>query len=185
MGGTRRILFVLAVLASILIGLKFVLPRNPPSSPNPQPNNQQLITNFPSTFPTPLPTIIPTPKFSRISLDSQELSVETVSSPHEKAQGLSGRNEIGSDGLLFVTDPPQIVVFWMKDMRFSIDILWIKDGKVTGFIENAPVPTSGVEDSKLPTYSSKTPVDYVLELPAGYVKQYRIQAGSAFFSLSP
>lgn len=183
MGGTRKILFVLAVLASILFGLKFVLPRNPPSSPNAQPNNQQLITNFPSTSPTPLPSIVPTPKFSRISLDSQELSVETVSSPHEKAQGLSGRNGIGSDGMLFVTDPPQIVVFWMKDMRFPIDILWIKDGKVTGFIENAPVPTSGVEDSKLPTYSSKTPVDYILELPAGSVNHYAVHVGSTFIQV--
>lgn len=68
----------------------------------------------------------------------------------------------------------------MKDMRFPIDILWIKDGKVTGFIENAPAPTSGTEDSKLPTYSSKTPVDYVLELPAGYAKQYGIKIGSTF-----
>lgn len=117
-------------------------------------------------------------------LDSQELSVELAATSEEKAQGLSGRSGIGSDGMLFPMNPPHVAVFWMKDMRFPIDMLWIKGGKVTGFVENAQAPAPVTPDEKLPTYSSKTPVDYILEVPAGYVKQYGIHVGTTLSILS-
>ena len=46
--------------------------------------------------------------------------------PEARQQGLSGRAGLGeSEGMLFVFPKDGEYAFWMKDMRFSIDILWL------------------------------------------------------------
>ena len=173
---TKKLLFSLALAAGLLIGMKFVFRKDFPLAPH----DSTTYKLQPTTFLSPFPTVISSPKFSRILLDTQELSVEVASTSEEKVQGLSGRSGIGSDGMLFLMDTPQVAVFWMKDMHFPIDIVWIKDRKVIGFVEDTPAPASETPDAKLPTYSSKKLVDQVLELPAGYVKQHAVTVGSLF-----
>lgn len=180
MGSTKKILFVLAIVAGALVTLKFVWKPSP--SLTFQPSNLPAVS--PSVSPSVSP-IVSSPKFSRVAIDNQELSVELATTSEEKSQGLSGRTGIGSDGMLFVMNPSQIAVFWMKDMKFAIDIVWIKEGEVIGFVENAlpPAGGSGALDKQLPTYSSKTPIDYVLEVEAGYVKEHGIKVGTTFITL--
>lgn len=47
-------------------------------------------------------------------------------------KGLSGRKSLGQDeAMLFVFQSPGIYKFWMKDMNFPLDIIWLdKDRKV-------------------------------------------------------
>jgi len=59
----------------------------------------------------------------------------------------------------------------MKEMKFSIDIIWIDNGKVVGFVENAPLPT----DNEIPTFSSPSPVTHVLEVNAGFVNTHSLK----------
>ncbi len=105
-----------------------------------------------------------------------ELMVEVVISPESTQQGLSGRSEIGADGMLFVFPQKEIRHFWMPDMKFNIDIVWINDETVVGIRENVlkPMPLQKV----LPTYTSNQPVNVVLELPAFRAQELSIQPGS-------
>lgn len=79
--------------------------------------------------------------------------------------------------MLFVYSQPSIHQFWMKDMQFPIDIIWIDNGKVVGITDNVPPPDPNTTLNQLPTYSSPQPVSAVLEVNAGYAAMYNIMAG--------
>jgi len=102
-------------------------------------------------------------KTRTIVLEGKSYRVHIAKNPQERAQGLSGMNSLpeGEEGMLFVFKEPGIYGFWMKDMLFSIDIIWIDSTwQVIG-------KEKGVEPSTYPTifYPSK-PIQYVLEVPA-------------------
>lgn len=105
-------------------------------------------------------------KLRTIKFGNQELQVESVSSPEQITKGLGGRESIGSDGMLFVLPQREVAKFWMKDMRFELDFVWIDGNKVVGILPNI-FPQPGLPDSRLNVYSSGIPVTHVLELPSG------------------
>ena len=77
----------------------------------------------------------------------------------EKMKGLSGRGSLSSNtGMLFIFKDKDNYGFWMRDMKFPIDIIYINDNKVVDFVENAPAPTDGQSAATLPVYkpSQKT-----------------------------
>lgn len=73
----------------------------------------------------------------RIFIGNQELHVKIANDNEERALGLSGSKEIKDDqGMLFIFDNEQVVSFWMKDMNYPIDIIWInKDKQIIGLKE--------------------------------------------------
>ena len=79
--------------------------------------------------------------------------------------------------MLFVFSSPGIQNFWMKDMNFPIDIIWISGGKVAGFAQDAE-PQPGVPLWRLTIYTSPNNVDQVLEVPAGTVAKDGITIGA-------
>jgi len=103
------------------------------------------------------------------------LTIEVADSPQERMQGLSGRKSLAQDeGLIFLFEDPLVSSFWMKDMLFPIDIIWISgEGTVVGFEEE-------VDPSTFPkTFSPKEPVKYVLEVNSGWVRANNVQVGDA------
>ncbi len=90
-----------------------------------------------------------------------------------RARGLGGRERIaGDEGMLFVFPANGRYAFWMKDMRFSIDILWIaSDGAIVD-IEQSVRPES-YPHSFVPQRDAR----YVLELPAGYARVHKLAIG--------
>lgn len=105
-----------------------------------------------------------------IILDDQELKVEVVNQPDSRLQGLSNRQELGADGMLFVLDQRRVPYFWMKQMRFNLDIVWIVDDRVVDITweAKAPKPNDSLED--LPYYYPNQPVEMVLEVKAGQIE---------------
>lgn len=88
-------------------------------------------------------------------------------------QGLSGRASIGeNDAMLFVFDKSGFHSFWMKDMNFSIDIIWINEQKKIVHIEKEVSPESFPQ-----SYQSNTPAKYVLEVKAGMAEKNNFQVG--------
>jgi uncharacterized membrane protein (UPF0127 family) len=80
-------------------------------------------------------------------------------------------------GMIFLFDDQAPRSFWMKGMRFCLDIIWITDGQIVGAAENA-CPMPDVPDSDLPRYRSEVPVDVVLEVPAGWLAEHGYGAGT-------
>lgn len=113
-----------------------------------------------------------------VEINGRVIGVEIADSFEKQRQGLSDREELTQGtGMLFVWDNKQVRTFWMKNMYFPLDIIWITDGQVVNISENLP-PEGEVPKN---TYSSIFPVDYVLEVNAGFCQRYGIKVGDEVF----
>lgn len=113
-----------------------------------------------------------------LRIQGVKISVEVASNSAEKSKGLSGRKTLGkNEGMLFVFAKDTQPSFWMKDMNFSIDIIWINDGKIVQIDKNVPNPPPGTADSQLPLFSPNETIDYVLEVNAGFSEKNIFQVG--------
>ncbi len=87
-----------------------------------------------------------------------------MDTPALRAQGLSGRQGLPRGrGMLFVFDRAERHAFWMKDMHFDIDIIWITGGEIVDLV-HARAPSPGAPP---PTYTPDSAAEYVLEVVAG------------------
>ena len=112
-----------------------------------------------------------------VLLDDQRLVVEVADSPDTQTQGLSNRPSLPENtGMLFVFSDYRQRNFWMKEMQFPIDMIWISDTRVVGIEKNVPTPTS----SQLLIYTSPEAVNYVVEVNAGWADRHGISVGSSF-----
>jgi uncharacterized membrane protein (UPF0127 family) len=109
-------------------------------------------------------------KISKVVIGGREVSVRLAETKEERIRGLSGSNRLPKNtGMLFILDAPGTYGFWMKDMRYPIDIIWINEAfSVVSFAENA-----SPEDYPR-VYSPESDALYVLEVPAGFVKDASI-----------
>ena len=87
----------------------------------------------------------------------------------EQHQGLSDRPSLDRGaGMLFVYDSPRTRAFWMKNMHFPLDILWIgADCTLVDFSRDVPPPAPGTKNSDLERYRPSAEIQYVLEVNAG------------------
>lgn len=146
---------------------------SPPSFSTPSSSNQAApISGFLRRLKRLL--FSPGPQFTVGNSTVELIGVADTST--KRSQGLSGRAELGpNEGLLFTFDSPFIYTFWMKGMRFSLDFVWILKGRVVDLIENVPPPSSQYPLPRIVAPAS--PVDQVLEVPAGFIKKYGIKVG--------
>ena len=106
-------------------------------------------------------------------LDGFSVTAELAETDEERALGLMFRQEINPDqGMLFIFKEEGIYPFWMKNMKFSIDILWLDRGKRIIHIEENIPPCP---EEPCPTYSHQLPAAYVLELKAGSVAKNQLK----------
>ncbi len=110
-----------------------------------------------------------------VSFDTVDVPVEIAQTPTERARGLSGRLSLAEkNGMLFVFPRADIYRFWMPDMHFPLDILWIDNDRVVDIHKNV----SADFDPKNPKfYRSQKPALYVLEVNAGFADARHIQVG--------
>lgn len=108
-------------------------------------------------------------------IGGQWYRLEIASTPEAREQGLSGREQLCIHcGMLFVFPEPTEPLFWMKDMQFSLDVLWLLDDRVVAKQENLQYPS-------LETFGPGTVVTKALELPAGSAKDVPIGAKIYFW----
>jgi uncharacterized protein len=106
------------------------------------------------------------------------INVELADTPRAQIQGLSDRKKLEDGyGMLFVFADKQNRNFWMKNMHFPLDIIWLEDQKIVKISDN--LPPEGESPQK--HYLVETPVNYVLEVPAGFCKKHKIEIGNQVF----
>ncbi|MBI2268432.1 MAG: DUF192 domain-containing protein [Candidatus Blackburnbacteria bacterium] len=111
-----------------------------------------------------------------VKIGDNKIVVSVAKTDEERRVGLSGRDSlIEGSGMLFVLEPNIKPSFWMKGVKFPLDIIWIDDGKVVEVTPDIqPVDASTMA---IPTYAPTKPADYALEIPAGEAKEKNIKAG--------
>jgi len=114
------------------------------------------------------------------------IDAEIADTNELRSRGLGDRDGLRDGwGMLFIDQTAHVQTFWMKGMRFCLDIIWIQNGKITGSAPNV-CPQPGTADVDLTVYSSVMPVQYVLEMPANWLKDNNFGAGStAAMTLPP
>lgn len=157
---TKHILFPIAITALIIISLGFIAKKYQSATPISTSKNQME------------------EKKTKVKINNTEIEVEIADTPEKRTKGLSNRNSLDQNkGMLFVFPKGSNVTFWMKDMKFDIDIIWIKDSKIIKIDKNAKAPKAGTPDNKLTLYKSDQPIDYVLEVNSGFVEKNKIEVG--------
>lgn len=108
-----------------------------------------------------------------IKINDATLNIEIADSPVEQQKGLSGRVNLPHDtGLLFIMSQISQPAFWMKEMNFPIDIIWIDEDWIITEISPNLAPETYPQ-----TFTPKKPIRYVLEVNAGWVSQNKIRTG--------
>lgn len=117
----------------------------------------------------------------QIQIGNKKIFVEVAKTQQERKNGLSGRELLEKDsGMLFVFEEQNIKpLFWMKGMKFAIDIIWIDNNKVVKIDKNVQPPDQNTPDEKLPLYGPGQPIDFVLEVPAGFAVENDIKIGDS------
>lgn len=132
-----------------------------------------LVIIFGSIFLSIREQIVEEKQIKTVRIRENSIQVEVADTPETRTQGLSDRKMLPeSAGMLFVFDSPAQYGFWMKNMNFAIDIVWI----------DAEMYVVGIEKQVSPETFPKMfypnqAVKYVLELPAGFSDEYRIDLG--------
>ena len=110
-----------------------------------------------------------------VKIVGQDIKVDLADTNESRAQGLSGRSDLKeNEGMLFIFEHEGVYPFWMKDMNFDIDIIWInKDLKVVYVKKNA------TPESYPKTYIPSENAKYVLEVLSGFSDKNNLKIGDS------
>ena len=91
----------------------------------------------------------------------------------KRNKGLSGIPSLKSnEGMLFIFEKPDFYHFWMKDMQFPLDFIFINENQIVDFIENLS-PRSYPN-----SFTSKERANKIIELKSGEVKKISLKKGT-------
>lgn len=127
-------------------------------------SQESQLPDITSTFTQnqPLPTEI-------LTLAGQKFTVELAFTRPSRSRGLMFRKNMPpNSGMLFVFASSAPRNFYMKNCLIDLDALFIKADGAIANIQTMKVPQPA---KPLKYYYSKSPVKYVLELPAGAAKK--------------
>jgi len=101
--------------------------------------------------------------------------VEIKDTEEERRQGLSNRENLDKDaGVLFIFEESRKYEFWMKEMKFDLDFVWINGEEVVEITEGVKAPEEGGGPARI---KPKVLVDKVLEVNSGWVKDNQVKVG--------
>ncbi|MEK7578945.1 MAG: DUF192 domain-containing protein [Patescibacteria group bacterium] len=153
----KILLALLIIVCALLLGVAFMLK-----------NNEEI-----SVEGTDLAT-------TTLSWDGGSFIVEIADTSASRTQGLSDREELlRGHGMLFVFPKDDFYSFWMKDMRFSIDMLWLSSDFRVVHIVSAVSPETYPE-----SFTSPDSARYVLEIPSGESLTKGVVVGTQFVAPS-
>lgn len=92
-----------------------------------------------------------------ITIGDKKYKVEIADTPEKQEKGLMGRKSLPSDqGMLFIYDEPQDMLYWMKDTSIPLDIIFIDDDmEVVSVKQGQPMSEEPITEKD---------VQYVLEV---------------------
>lgn len=145
-------------LALILITMAFIAAGCNPAPTSNNPPTQEL-------------------KKGTVHIGNKSFPVEIADNDDTREQGLSDREILAADaGMIFIFPQPGPHGFWMKNTNFPLDFIWVRDGKVTEISSDVPTQL-GVTERELKVYKPKEPIDWMIEVNAGFAAKKGINVG--------
>jgi uncharacterized membrane protein (UPF0127 family) len=130
-----------------------------------------------STFLPPIVDPNDQPIKARIVVNEFTILADVAITDEDQIKGLSIRDQMNeNEGMLFVYGEPSRQSFWMKDMKFPIDIIWLNEtGSVVHVEENLRPCVPSLE---CPSFSPNENAQYVLETIAGFAQKHHLNIGT-------
>lgn len=168
----NTIVFIVACITLYFIAQQLIADNKVPSFGEFIASSTQLTTGT-STVPITAPSVFNLPTKTLYTATSS-IKIFIADTDISREQGLSGvKTLLSGNGVLFVFDTPGKYGFWMKDMYFPIDMIWIDSNKkIVGVTKN-------VLPSSYPfVFMPPQAIVYVLEMNAGSVAEFGLTTGT-------
>jgi uncharacterized protein len=115
-------------------------------------------------------------KQPRIIINNNSFNLLVAKTNKDKEIGLSKHSSLPiNQAMIFPFGKAGFYGFWMKNMKFPIDIIFIKNNKIVTIFENVKPPKLSTES--LPVYQSSEMADTVIEINAGLSEKQKIKIG--------
>lgn len=114
-------------------------------------------------------------KFIDLKIGSNYYHLEIADTQAKREKGLSGRDSLGeNEGMIFLLPYPARYSFWMKDMKFPLDFVWLLDDKIVDLTPTAR-PEEGL--AVFTDYVPRLPANRVIELNSGTISKESLKIG--------
>jgi uncharacterized protein len=118
------------------------------------------------------------PKAPTAVLVGKTIALELADTPEKQQQGLMYRASLGeNEGMLFVFDIENYYTFWMRNMNFPLDIIWIDNVDGQLMVVDIKRDAKPCYTTKCEQYIPERPADYVLELNSGWTLKNKVNVG--------
>lgn len=118
----------------------------------------------------------PTPSIQTLTIGTTQLQVTLADTFEKREQGLSGKSKMAeNEGMLFTFPAYGTWTFWMKDMQFDLDFIYIKDKQVIALKERIPSPKNN--KGEVAIIEPEKEFDWLVEVNAGWVQNNAIKVG--------
>ena len=108
-----------------------------------------------------------------VSIDKKIFVPEIVSTYKDRNVGLGKRSSLCRRcAMLFIFEKKGNYPFWMKDMYFDLDIIWLSDGKIVYLEKNVSYKNVNI-------LNPKVNADKVLEINAGIADEFDFKVGDS------
>ncbi len=113
------------------------------------------------------------PKTTEIKIAGKTFSAEVADNTLTRSRGLMHR--AAASPMLFIFPSETQEGFWMKNVNFPLDIIWIdSEKKIIGWDRMEPC-----FEKECKIYSPPGPIKYALEVEAGFVEKNKIKVGDS------
>ncbi|WP_022960839.1 DUF192 domain-containing protein [Halopseudomonas pelagia] len=109
-----------------------------------------------------------------IQLAQETFRLQRVADPDSRRQGLMGRELAADEGMLFDFPAGTVPAIWMRNMRISLDLVYVDDD---GHIANIFSAVPPCHSMPCAIYRADRALRFVLELPAGTAGRLRLMGG--------
>jgi hypothetical protein len=112
-------------------------------------------------------------QFVTLRAGSVTYELTDATSLAQQEKGLGDRSSLPTNqGMLFSFSGSGVRCFWMKDMEFPLDIIWLSSTKQVVYIQSHALPSSYPK-----TFCPAASAQYVIELNSGQTKLKHIHIG--------
>src|SRR3989344_229602 len=116
-------------------------------------------------------------KTVKAQINGNEFVLDVADNEELRSKGLSGRNFlVDNSGMIFIFPEKNYYTFWMKDMKFPLDFIWIDDYIIKDITENV-FPPVGAELTDIVRVNPGSKINKVIEVSAGTIKKLNLQIG--------
>jgi uncharacterized protein len=114
---------------------------------------------------------------ANVTVNGVVLVADISASNEQRTKGLSIKDSLAeNEAMLFEFDNEGEHTFWMKNMKFPIDIIWINGNRTVVHVEHNLQPCNS--ELLCPTYKPSEDSLYVLETVGGFAEKHDVVQGT-------